>query len=122
MRKHSIPDLSRYTKEELIELVKAVSNYENHLHAGDTIRYCLIGIESRRTKRKLEEAYAHSEAADAARKRYIELVRPYQGKPYSDIPLQTLKEMQKCLEEAAREETIFLRLSEAIEREIGGRV
>lgn len=109
-------DLSKYTKDELIELVKAIAYHANPLVADETIRYCLIDIDHRRNIRLIDEAYEHAQAASEARERYIELVNPYQGKPLSAIPAQTLEEMRKCIEKAEREERIYLLLSEKIEK------
>lgn len=117
MQKHEMPDLSRYTKSELIELIKAMAFHANPLKADEMIRRCLIEIDHRRTLRRLDEADAHSKAAFKARERYVELVKPYHGKPYSDIPLEVLREMKKCLHEAEYEEKMYLQISIQIEKE-----
>lgn len=91
--------------------------HANPLKADEMIRYCLIEIDHRRTLRRLDEADAHSKAAFKARERYVELVKPYQGKPYSEIPLKVLDEMKKCLHEAEHEEKMYLQISIQIEKE-----
>lgn len=111
METHNMPDLSRYTKDELIELCKAIAFHASPLRAVQTIRYCLIDIDHRRNLKKNDEADKHAKAADQACREYIELLKQYQGKPWADIPLNVLEKMRKCLEHAQREEKIYLKMS-----------
>ena len=113
--KKDMPDLSRYTKDELIELCKAIAFHASPLCADQTIRYCLIEIDHRRNLKKIDEADKHAKAADQARREYIELLKPYQGKPWADIPLNVLEKMRGCLEISQREEKIYLKMSAEVE-------
>lgn len=114
MADQNMPDLSRYTKDELIELCKALSYHASPLNPTYTLRFCLIEIDHKRNLKKIEEADKHSKAANLAREEYIELMKPYKCKPLKDIPLNVLEKMKKCLDTAQREEKIYLRLSEEI--------
>ena len=113
--KKDMPDLSRYTKDELIELCKAIACHATPLRAVQTIMYCLIEIDHKRNLKKIDEAYKHAKAAEQARREYIELLNPYQGKPWVAIPLNVLEKMRKCLETAQREEKIYLKMSGEVE-------
>ena len=115
METHNMPDLSRYTKDELIELCKAIAFHTSPLRADQTIRYCLIEIDHKRNLKKIDEADKHAKAADQARREYIELLKPYQGESWLDIPLHVLEKMRKCLEKAQREEKIYLKMSAEVE-------
>ena len=114
-KEKGMPDLSRYTKDELIELCNALAFHVSPLRADQTIRYCLIEIDHRRNLKKIDEADKHAKAADQERREYIELLKPYQGKPWADIPLNVLQKMRKCLENAQREERIYLKMSGEVE-------
>lgn len=111
----NMPDLSKYTKDELIELCKAIAFSVSHLKADQTIKYCLIEIDHRRNLKKIDEADKHAKAADQARGKYIELVNPYRGKSWADIPMDVLEKMKMCLATAEREEKIYLKLSAEVE-------
>lgn len=114
METHNMPDLSRYTKDELIELCKAIAFHTSPLRADQTIRYCLIEIDHKRNLKKIDEADKHAKAADQARLEYIELLKQHQGKPMTEIPLSVLQKMRECIETAQREEKIYLQLSKEI--------
>lgn len=115
MATHNMPDLSRYTKDELIELCKAIAFYTSPLGADRTIRHCLIEIDHRRNLKKIDEADKHAKAADQARREYIELLKQHQGKPMTEIPLSVLSKMGQCLKTAHREEQIYLKMSAEVE-------
>ncbi len=114
-KEKDMPDLSKYTKDELIELCKAIAFYASPLRANQTIRYCLIEIDHRRNLKKIDEADKHADAAFKARAQSLELLKPYKGKPWTDIPLFVLEEMKRKLDIAQREERIYLKLSAEVE-------
>lgn len=110
-----MPDLTKYTKDELIELCKAIAFHASPIRANETIRYCLIEIDHKRNLKKIDEADKHAEAADRARGEYIKLVDPYRGKTWADIPSDVLEKMRMCLATAEREEKIYAKMSAEVE-------
>lgn len=99
MKKH---DLKKYTKEELIWLIENVDGFGWERRIGEV----LIELEHRRAMKKLDEADRHAKKAHAARERYIEIMRPYEGRRISDIPIGVLDKARAAIEQAEREERL----------------
>lgn len=106
-------DLRKYTKEELIWLIESVGGFGWEGRIGEA----LIRLEYKRSMKKLDEADMHAKKAYAARERYIETMKPYEGQRISDIPIDALDKARAALEQAEREERLYEKLSRAVETE-----
>lgn len=91
------PRLSDCTKAELIQIIKYlvcdVDQSPQLSHALDYIWY-------QRQDQRMDRADALAKRADEARRRYIALLAPYEGKRLMDIPDSVLDRGQRLLDEA----------------------
>lgn len=106
-----MPDLRKYTKEELINIIKAIS-----FNSGDVfckyrrLNNAIADLEYSRYMASIDKADKHAKKANLARKRYFEIMSPYAEQKISDIPLPTLEKARAALEESEKEEKIYLQL------------
>jgi hypothetical protein len=85
------------TKDELLYIIKRLTHTDDyHLHR------ILSDMEYERVKKKLAEGEKWGQIADSYRKRYIELLEKHEGKHLIDVPIEDIKEMEKCLKDAKR--------------------
>lgn len=110
MKKH---DLRKYTKEELIWLIENVGGFGWERRIGEV----LFELDYKRVMKKLDEADSHAKKAHAARERYIEIMKPYEGRRISDIPIGVLDKARAAIEQAEREERLYDRSERAVRAE-----
>ena len=70
---------------------------------GDVNRYlerALNDLWYEKQRQRLSEAERINELAAAKRREYVDLLSPYQGEPFNEIPLPVLNKGAKLLEEA----------------------
>ena len=88
------------TKEELIFVIGRLQFYG--LTAGDYyIGRALRDVEERRESRKMEEAKRLSKLASEKHLEYMDLIRPYIGRPITDIPEEIIKKADAAKKECA---------------------
>lgn len=101
------PRLADCTKAELIQIIKHLTN-----GADQDLRFAraLDYIWYQRTDQRMDRADALAKRADDARRRYIALLAPYEGKRLMDIPTSVLDRGQRLLDEARRADKEWARL------------
>lgn len=87
--------LHECTKAELIDIIKRLTRTDNY----PLIRI-LGDMEYERVKKKLDEAERWGRVADSCRAKYIELLKHYEGVHLIDIPIEDIKEIERCLKDA----------------------
>ena len=107
--------LNDCTKEELIFIIKRLTRSDKYY-----LQRALGDLEYERVKKKLTEAEHWGQVADSCRQRYIELLRKYEGKKLTDIPISDIKEMQECLKNAEKADKKFEALMKEVD-EYGNR-
>ena len=91
------PRLADCTKAELIQIIKHLTNgADQDLRLARALDY----IWYQRTTQCMNRADALAKQADEARRRYIALLAPYEGKRLMDIPSSVLERCQRALDEA----------------------
>lgn len=100
--------LADCTKAELIQIVKHLTNgTDQDLRIARALDY----IWYQRTDQRMDRADALAERADKARRRYIALLAPYEGKRLMDIPTSVLNRGQRLLDEARKADKEWARLT-----------
>lgn len=115
MPKRTKADLSKYTRAELEDIIAGLVFQTDPFGRLDHLGYVLSDIDHKRALRKIDTAHAHGEKADAARARYIELLK--KAKEDGVWSSERLAEMKECLVTAEKEEKLFLKLSKEVDDE-----
>lgn len=101
------PRLADCTKAELIQIIKyLVCDVDQSPQLARALDY----IWYQRTDQRMDRADALAKRADDARRRYIALLAPYEGKRLMDIPTSVLDRGQRLLDEARRADKEWARL------------
>lgn len=101
------PRLADCTKAELIQIIKHLINgADQDLRLARALDY----IWYQRTDQRMDRADALAKRADEARRRYIALLAPYEGKRLMDIPASVLDRAQRLLDEARKTDKEWARL------------
>lgn len=101
------PRLADCTKAELIQIIKYLTGGTGQNHQLDR---ALDYIWYQRTDQRMDRADALAKRADEARRRYIALLAPYEGKRLMDIPASVLDRGQRLLDEARKADKEWVRL------------
>lgn len=101
------PRLADCTKAELIQIVKYLTNGDGQ---SPQLTRALDYIWYQRTDQRMDRADALAERADNARRHYIALLAPYEGKRLMDIPASVLDRAQRLLDEARKTDKEWARL------------
>ena len=81
------PDLSKYSKEDLIWIINRMSAFGDDWGLKEALR----SLDYHKDIERIREAEAIADQAHKCRQEYIDLLMPYDGKPWSDIPLDILE-------------------------------
>lgn len=86
------------TKEELIFVIERLQFYG--IDSGDYyVRRALSDVEERRDERKIERMRRLTKLADAKNREYTELLAPYEGQPFINIPDEVLRKADAAQKE-----------------------
>ena len=90
------------TKEELIYVVNYIAGRIG-LHNKDYYIESALGeVKYQRDKKKLDKAEKLNQLSNKKRHEYIDLLKPYEGKKYLDIPFDVLNKASVLIREAEK--------------------
>lgn len=86
------------------ELLMVIDHLKRHLWPnGDyQLQRGLSEVSLKRETAKLDKADKIAAQADAKRREYIDLLKPYEGKPFGEIPFPTISKARQALVEAQK--------------------
>lgn len=88
--------LSDCTKADLIWIIKTICKEE----LSDFRLQCALNdLEQEKERKRLDRADQALQASSAASQRYIELLKPYEGMPLLDVPMDVLKQADAAMAE-----------------------
>lgn len=103
---YAVP-LSRCSKEDLLWIIK-------HMCMRDRSRYeldrALSELAYEKEKQRIKEAEHYAKLAEEKRREYIEILRPYEGKPLLSIPLSVLNQADAAAKAADKADQQWARL------------
>ncbi len=73
--------LEQCTKAELIQIIK-----ETNYLSDDRVKRALLDIEGQRIQKRFKAAKEYARKATENLNKYIEILKPYEGKKITDIP------------------------------------
>lgn len=87
-------NLSDCTKADLLWIIKTMCKYDL---SDRNLRLALNDLEYEKEQERLDRADRLAKSAFAASQRYAELLKPYEGMPLLDVPLDVLKQADAAL-------------------------
>lgn len=108
--------LEECTKQELLWVIRRAR--ENSLGSiNGYLDHALSDLHWKKAQDRLKRAEELSKEADQARGRFVELLRPYDGKKYMDIPRNVLEAANSAIQRADRLDREYLKIMREIEKE-----
>ena len=89
--------LSDCTKADLLWIIKTMCKYDL---SDRNLRLALNDLEYEKEQERLDRADHLVKTAFAASQRYIELIKPYEGMPLTDVPMDVLKQADAAMAES----------------------
>lgn len=90
------------TKEELIKIVNYIAGRIGLQNKDYYIESALSDVEYMRQRKALDRADELNELSHKKRMEYINLLKPYDGCKYADIPLDVLNKADALMKEAQK--------------------
>ena len=115
MSKITKSDLSIYTKQELIEILNEVVFLADPFQRNGYLERAMIEAKHKRQMRLIDMAYKHEKMSSKARLEGFELLKPYEGKKYSEVPTAVLRKAEACMKRAQEEDAAWERLQKEID-------
>lgn len=109
-------EISKLSKNALVELLIEVLFLADPFDCNGYLDRAMIDIRHKQQLKRIDEQAKHSNKAFEARCEYLELLKPYEGKPFSSIPLDVLTKADDCIKRAMRHEKAYDRLSKEIDK------
>lgn len=92
--------LAQCTKAELIQIIKKTNYLSDY-----RVKCALLDIEGQRTQKRFKESEKYFRKATENLNKYIEILKPYEGKKVIDIPSNIISkaaEYEKAYEKAQK--------------------
>lgn len=89
--------LSDCTKADLLWIIKTMCKYDL---SDRNLRLALNDLEYEKEQERLARADQALQASSAASQRYVELLKPYEGMPLIEVPMDVLKQADAALAES----------------------
>ena len=90
-------NLSDCTKADLLWIIKTMCKYDL---SDRNLRLALNDLEFEKEQERLDRADQALQTASAALQRYIELLKPYEGMPLLEVPMDVLQQADAALAES----------------------
>nr|WP_297274531.1 hypothetical protein [uncultured Agathobaculum sp.] len=90
-------NLSDCTKADLLWIIKAMCKYDL---SDLSLQRALNDLEWEKEQDRLARADQALQTASAASQRYIELLKPYEGMPLIEVPMDVLQQADAALAES----------------------
>lgn len=89
-------DLKKYSKDDLIWIINRMSSFGQGWYLNEALRE----LEHQKELEVIREAERVSALAAKHRQEYIDLLIPYDGKPWDEIPIATLQKAEQAMKKA----------------------
>lgn len=109
--------LAKYSKQELIEIVNEVAFLADPFQRNRYLERAIINATHKRQMRLIDKSHEHAERAYKARSEGFELLKPYEGKKYSEVPMDVLRKVDACMKQAQEEDAAWARLQKEIDEQ-----
>lgn len=89
--------LSDCTKTDLLWIIKQICKDELSDHR---LHWALNDLEYEKERERLDRAAQLAKTAHDASQRYIDLMKPYEGLPLTDVPMDVLQQADAAMAES----------------------
>ena len=89
--------LSDCTKADLLWIIKTMCKYDL---SDRNLRLALNDLEYEKERKRFDRADQLAKTAHDASQRYIDLMKPYEGLPLTDVPMDVLQQADAALAES----------------------
>lgn len=89
-------ELKDCTKADLLWIISQIRKDELSYRR---LQWALNDLEHEKETKRLDRAHQLLQVSSAASQRYTDLLRPYEGMPLVDVPMEVLKEADAALDE-----------------------
>lgn len=101
--------LQQCTKKELLYIFEQLP--QRYMFKLDYyINSILSDIEYQRETKKIDEAGKFADIAFSKRKEYAQLLKPYEGKKFADVPMDILKKADSLMKEVQKADKEYRKL------------
>jgi hypothetical protein len=90
------PDLTKYSKEDLIWIINRMSAFGDDWSLGNALRE----LEYSKDIKRIKDAEKIAKQSHKLRQEYIDLLMPFDGKPINEIPLDILEKASAAMKQA----------------------
>lgn len=89
-------DLKKYSKDDLIWIINRMASFGQGWYLDEALRE----LAHQKELDTLREAERISDLAHKHRQEYLDLLMPYDGKPWSEIPIDILQKAERAMKKA----------------------
>ena len=107
--------LSDCTKAELLWVIQRAKEHSLGSING-YLDHALSDLHWKRAQDRLKRAEAISQEADQVRGRFVELMRPYDGKRYMDITRDVLEAAKTAIQRADKMDREYLKIMREVDK------
>lgn len=107
--------LSDCTKAELLWVIQRAKEHSLGSING-YLDHALSDLYWKRAQDRLKREEAISQEADQVRGRFVELMRPYDGKRYMDIPRDVLEAAKTAIQRADKMDREYLKIMREVDK------
>ena len=105
------------TKEELIHIVNYIAGRISLLNKDYYIESALAEVEYKRKRKMLDRAEELNQLSAQKRNAYIEILKPYNGMKYADIPFDVLCRASALQKEAQKADKEWVKIMKEVDTE-----
>jgi hypothetical protein len=91
-----LPDLKGYSKEDLIWIINRMCAFDGDWSLKEALRM----LEYDKDMKRIDEADRIAKQSHTLRRKYIDLLMPFEGKRINEIPVEILEEASAAMKEA----------------------
>lgn len=91
-------NLENYSKKDLIRIIERMSAFGQGWYLANALRE----LHYQKDIQRIDEADRIAKLSAAKRREYIDLLSPYDGKPFREIPMSVCEKAAKAMEEAQK--------------------
>lgn len=99
-------NLTQYTKADLIWIINYMSRFGNDMY----LQRAISELKLKKDQDRINEADKYAAIANEKRLAYINLLTPYDGKPWNEIPHHIVSQTSKLMEEAQMADQKYMQL------------
>ena len=108
-------ELVKYSKQELIEILNEVVFLVDPFQRNGYLERAIGEARYKRQMRLIDKAHSHAEASFKMRSEANDLLKPYEGKKYSEVPMAVLRKVSACQVQAQKEDEAYEKLQKEID-------